>query len=88
MISDRAIGFAGLVLSTAFFLYYIAWIGVMPHVDRSHFTQDFFPPCEYGLFLASLVMVTGIGLSITLASFHVILKSGYHSPPKAHTPIR
>ncbi|CCW65888.1 unnamed protein product [Phytomonas sp. EM1] len=84
MISDRAIGSIGFVVSTAFFLYYIAWIGIMPHVDRSHFTQDFFPPCEYGLLLASLVMVSGIGLSITLASVHTILRSGYHSSLRTH----
>lgn len=78
MLSDRFIGSVLLVVNTVFILYYMLWIGFMPFVDRNHFTQEFFPPREYGLLLAALIMTTGLGLSITLASVHTILRTGYH----------
>lgn len=78
MLSDRFIGSALLAGNTAFMVYYILWIGVMPFVDQTHFTQQFFPPREYGLLLAALVMTAGLGLSITVASVHTILKTGYN----------
>lgn len=82
MITDRTMGSICLAINTVFVVYYIVWIGVMPFVDASHSTQDFFPPREYGLLIAATVMTMGLGLSMTVASIHTILKTGYADPQR------
>ncbi|EAN88007.1 hypothetical protein C3747_112g140 [Trypanosoma cruzi] len=76
MLYDRTIAKALLALTTSLYVYYVLWIGVTPFIDPSHFTQHLFPPREYGLLLASVVMTVGLGLALTVASVHTILRTG------------
>lgn len=75
--TDRALGTLLLAGNTCFFIYYVLWIGVMPFVDESHFTQALFLPREYGLLLAGLVMTTAVGIGMTVGSLHTIWRTGY-----------
>jgi dolichol phosphate-mannose biosynthesis regulatory protein len=77
MMTDRALGSLLLAGNTCFFIYYVLWIGVMPFVDESHFTQALFLPREYGLLLAALVMTTALGIGMTVGSLHTIWRTGY-----------
>ncbi|RNF22239.1 putative dolichol phosphate-mannose biosynthesis regulatory protein [Trypanosoma conorhini] len=76
MLYDRTIAKFLLAITTAFYAYYVLWIGVTPFIDPSHFTQRLFPPREYGLLLAAVVMTSGLGLAMTAASVHTIRQTG------------
>lgn len=80
MLTDRALGTGLLAANTVFFIYYVFWIGVMPFVDQSHFTQKLFLPREYGLLLAAIIMTSGLSVSMTVGSLHTIFRTGYHAP--------
>lgn len=81
MMTDRALGRLLLAGNTSFFVYYVLWIGVMPFVDESHFTQALFLPREYGLLLAALIMTTALGVGMSVGSLHTIWRTGYVPPP-------
>ncbi|AIN96804.1 dolichol phosphate-mannose biosynthesis regulatory protein, putative [Leishmania panamensis] len=77
MMTDRALGTLLLACNSSFFVYYVLWIGVMPFVDESHFTQALFPPREYGLLLAALMMTAAVGIAMLVGSLHTIWRTGY-----------
>lgn len=85
--TDRALGSLLLAGNTCFFIYYVLWIGVMPFVDESHFTQSLFLPREYGLLLAALVMTTAVGIGMTVGSLHTIWRTGYVPPSAMGTAV-
>ncbi|AYU77500.1 Dolichol phosphate-mannose biosynthesis regulatory protein (DPM2) [Leishmania donovani] len=86
MMTDRALGTLLLACNSSFFIYYVLWIGVMPFVDESHFTQALFLPREYGLLLAALIMTTAIGVGMFVGSLHTIWRTGY-VPPSSRTSM-
>ncbi|KAG5482717.1 hypothetical protein GH5_06353 [Leishmania sp. Ghana 2012 LV757] len=86
MMTDRSLGALLLLCNSSFFVYYVLWIGVMPFVDESHFTQALFLPREYGLLLAALVMTTAIGVGMLVGSLHTIWRTGY-APPSTRTAV-
>ncbi|GET87270.1 hypothetical protein, conserved [Leishmania tarentolae] len=86
MMTDRALGTCLLACNSSFFIYYVLWIGVMPFVDESHFTQALFLPREYGLLLAALVMTTAVGTCMFVGSLHTIWRTGY-MPPSPRTSM-
>ncbi|ESL08883.1 hypothetical protein TRSC58_03406 [Trypanosoma rangeli SC58] len=87
MLFDRTIARALLVITTVVYGYYVIWIGVTPLIDPSHFTQHLFPPREYGLLLAGVVMTSGLGLSMTAASVHTIRQTGMGSKVNSHSAV-
>ncbi|CCE78408.1 Piso0_001031 [Millerozyma farinosa CBS 7064] len=64
---DQLVGLGMLAVATGVFVYYSAWVFVLPFVDEDNFIQSFFLPREYaatiplmlllvaGLFLASFI---------------------------------
>ncbi|RHW70616.1 dolichol phosphate-mannose biosynthesis regulatory protein (DPM2) [Trypanosoma brucei equiperdum] len=83
MLYDRSIARVFIVLTTLLYVYYVVWIGVTPFIVSSHFTQNFFPPREYGIFVAAAVMTLMLGVTVTLASVRTILWAGAVGPEES-----
>lgn len=66
-ISDRTIGNILHIANNAFLAYYLAWIIGMPFVDDDHPLQNFFPPKEYGVALAAVILGFLFTMLVTMA---------------------
>lgn len=76
MLSDAAMGTTLSVCATVFFSYWFLWVGVSPFVDRSHFTQRFFPPTEYGIAIPVVIVSLLFVVGLTTSALHVIGQTG------------
>jgi dolichol phosphate-mannose biosynthesis regulatory protein len=76
MISDAAIGKLLHTVNTLFFVYWLLWVAVTPFVDVSHFTQNFFPPREYGIAIPVVLVSVLVVVAITVSSVHIIRRTG------------
>mmetsp|Transcript_40963 Transcript_40963/g.47621 ORF Transcript_40963/g.47621 Transcript_40963/m.47621 type:complete len:80 (+) Transcript_40963:76-315(+) len=70
--TDRAIGQRWHIIVTSCFVYWLVWVGVMPFVDASHFTQAWFMHREYGILIPAIIVTLLALMSLTTASIHII----------------
>jgi len=71
MLWDSQIGTGIALVQTAAFLYYFAWTMVTPFVDRTHFTQAYFPPREYGLLVPAGMVIIFFTVTFGVAAWHI-----------------
>lgn len=66
-IFDKLVGLVMLAVATAVFVYYTAWVFVLPFVDESNQLQSFFLPRDYAIKLPIVLLVlagTAVGTFI------------------------
>ncbi|BFZ56920.1 Dolichol phosphate-mannose biosynthesis regulatory protein [Savitreella phatthalungensis] len=59
---DKFIGLLMLLIATAVFAYYTAWVLVMPFVDQGHPLHELFPPREWAIRIPVVLILVGGGL--------------------------
>lgn len=58
-----------LFVATAVFVYYSAWVFVLPFVDNSSILHSFFLPRDYAIKLPLfLLLISGLGVSVFIGS--------------------
>ncbi len=70
--NDRTVGVLGLFVVNVAFLYYTLWMVVTPFVDSTHFTQQWFPPREYGVLIPALTVSIGFGTALSIVGWHLV----------------
>lgn len=71
IIYDRTIGNILHILNTILVAYFVVWILVTPFIDSAHFTQDLFPPREYGLVVPAFLVTIFFGTALTVTAYHL-----------------
>mmetsp|Transcript_21882 Transcript_21882/g.36620 ORF Transcript_21882/g.36620 Transcript_21882/m.36620 type:complete len:83 (-) Transcript_21882:142-390(-) len=58
--SDKILGAAMLTLSFFIFVYYSAWVLLLPFVEEGHPVYDYFLPKEYAISIPATLLVIGV----------------------------
>lgn len=72
---DATIGNALHVVNTLVFAYFVVWIAVTPFVDTTHGAQNFFPPREYAIAMASAAVSLFFTVALGVTSWHLMRAS-------------
>lgn len=76
VLSDAAIGQFLHTITLASFVYWLIWVGLMPFVDASHFTQRWFLQREFGILVPVVIVSCLVIVALTVASYHIIRQTG------------
>ncbi|KNE58384.1 hypothetical protein AMAG_03963 [Allomyces macrogynus ATCC 38327] len=57
---DQAVGGLFLFIATAVWLYYTAWVFLLPFADADHFLHALFLPREYAILIPTALLVVGV----------------------------
>jgi len=69
---DKVVGVVLIGMSTVIFVYYTAWVGILPFVPDGNVLHAFFPPQMYAVAIPATLLSVGVTVIILVASLLIL----------------